>query len=718
MRDARYLVESGGRITALLGPTNTGKTHRAIQRMLAHRSGMIGLPLRLLAQEIYDRVCKAKGPDQVALVTGEQKLIPPAPRYWICTVEAMPVDRNVAFLAVDEIQLAGHPLRGHVFTDRLLNARGVLETMFLGSDTIRPLVEQLVPTATITRHERLSRLSFAGVHTVGTLPKRSAVVAFSQKRVYQLAERVRARHGGVAVVLGALSPSARNAQVELFQSGEVDHVVATDAIGMGLNMDLDHVSLAATRKWDGRTFRDLRLDELGQIVGRAGRFRRDGGFGWLDGVDELDSSAIRDLEAHRFQPLRRLFWRNSDLDWSSSSALLDSLDAPPHHGALVQAPEAEDHTTFRALAQAVPLSGEDDVRLAWSIAGIPDYRKTLTGSHVQLLERLLRLVRDRGEVPETLLAERLDRLDTTHGDIEELTTRLAWSRTWAYVVQRPSWVRNAPAWQRRLHELEDRLSDALHETLTQRFVETRRTVRPGAIRTEGGELRGLRWVARPGASPLPRGATRAALLETVRERIETLDGLTLGPDGAVMWADEQLARLTRGKTVHEPKLKLTVNPLMDAGLREALRQRVAGWLDERISKLLRPLRNLDRLEAPGRAVVYRLLGQLGQTDAHGAPRLSNKELRLLKRRDVRFGRRTIYVKRMLRDEAVALRASLWAVHAGVTRPAVPQGEEVSLDAPRAFYESVGYVVMDDKAVRVDIAETRAAERRRGRRRHR
>ena len=710
MREARHLVASGGRITALLGPTNTGKTHRAIERMASHTSGMIGLPLRLLAQEVYARLCALKGPDQVALVTGEQKIVPARPRYWVCTVEAMPVDRRVAFLAVDEIQLAGHPLRGHVYTDRLLNARGVLETMFLGSETIRPLLERLVPTATIVRQPRLSRLSYGGVHSIGTLPRRSAVVAFSAKRVYQLAERLRARHGGVAVVLGALSPGARNAQVELFQGGQVDHMVATDAIGMGLNMDLDHVALSATRKWDGRRFRDLHASELAQIAGRAGRYRRDGTFGTLD--EDLDPGLVRDLEAHRFQPLRRIFWRNSDLDWSSSRALLAALEVEPKRPGLVPISEAEDHASFRELAEAVPLAGEPEVRLAWEVAGIPDYRRTLTGSHVQLLERLLRLLLDRGEVPESLLAERLDHLSRTHGDIDELTTRLAWSRTWAYVVQKADWVRNAPSWQARVRELEEALSDALHDTLTQRFVETRTTVAPGASRTRGGELRGLRWVPVPGSPPLPRGAERVVLLQTVRSRIAEMDAFDLAADRTLRHDGEVLARLSRGPSLHAPKLTLATNPLLDAPIRQALRERLQGWLDARIQGLIGPLLGMD-LDGPGRAVVHQLLGNLGQMPAGDAPRLGKRDLKRLKGRGVRFGRSAIHLKSALPQ--VELRASLWAAYAGVDRPELPEGERVEATAPKAFYESIGYAVIDGQAVRVDALK---AAPRRPRRRQR
>lgn len=708
MRDRGSLLERGGRITAFLGPTNTGKTHRAIQRMLSHNSGMIGLPLRLLAQEVYARIVSTRGADQVALVTGEQKRIPASPKWWVCTVEAMPVDRPVAFLAVDEIQLAGDRNRGHVFTDRLLNARGVLETVFLGSESIQPLLEELVPTCRVERLQRLSKLRFTGRSALGALPRRSAVVAFSAREVYALAERIRARHGGVAVVLGALSPRARNGQVALFETGEVDHIVATDAIGMGLNLDIDHVALAGLRKFDGQSFRALRAAELAQIAGRAGRYRRDGTFGTLGSAEDLDGDTVHSIETHRFPPLTRLFWRSSDLDFSSPSALLEHLDVRAPCRRLVPVHNAEDRQSFAALASSVALPSEDEVRLAWEIARIPDYRKTLTGAHVRLLERLLRHLMERGEIPSELLAKRLAALDVPEGDIDALTTRLAWVRTWAYVSQRGDWLRDGVHWQERCADLEERLSDALHESLTQRFVETRPSLAAdGRVSGLSGELRGLRWIAASGSPPLPRGALRQAVLARVDELLDDLGELQVEDDLSITAHGSVVGRLARGRDVLHPELKLVSNPLLDAPRRALLRGTLERWLFALCDDLLSPLRGLDeRLEREGRAVVHMLRQGLGHASARDCPRVGRGDRRLLSRRDVRFGLEHVYVARRL--DAVELKSTLWAAWNQRPRPSLEDGDD-------AFLRAVGYRRIGSECLRVDVLETRAAATRRKRR---
>jgi ATP-dependent RNA helicase SUPV3L1/SUV3 len=464
-------------ITALLGPTNTGKTHRAVERMLEHATGMIGLPLRLLAREIYDRISARIGEGRVALVTGEEQRIPPRPAYWVATVEAMPVDRNVEFVAIDEVQLAAHEQRGHVFTSRILRARGTKETWLMGAGTMRPILRELVPTARQVEHPRLSRLTYAGSTPLARVPPRSAVVAFSMPHVYEMAERLRARKGGAAVVLGALSPRTRNAQVAMFQAGEVDWLVATDAIGMGLNLDVEHVAFAALRKFDGRDVRDVDEAELAQIAGRAGRWVQDGTFGAITPL-ALPDGVAHAIESHHFAPVRRVRWRSDDLSFDSLAALRDSLHAPSPRKVLAPVREAEDSAALDQLglrAEVVRAArGEDAVRLLWDVCTVPDFRKLLLEVHVDFLERLFLELARRGRLSDDWIAAPLRELESTDGDIDTLVARIASVRTWTYVANRSTWLDSPREWQEKTRALEDRLSDALHERLVMRFVDSKK----------------------------------------------------------------------------------------------------------------------------------------------------------------------------------------------------------------------------------------------------
>ncbi|HSV29311.1 MAG TPA: DEAD/DEAH box helicase, partial [Candidatus Omnitrophota bacterium] len=489
-----------GRVLAVLGPTNTGKTHFAIERMLGHASGMIGFPLRLLARENYDRIVRIKGAASVALITGEEKIIPKQPRYFVCTTESMPLDRRVAFLAVDEIQLCADPDRGHVFTDRLLHARGSEETVFLGAETIKPLLRRLVPGVEFATRPRLSQLTYAGARKLARLPPRTAVVAFSAAEVYAMAEFVRRQRGGAAVVLGALSPRTRNAQVELYQAGEVDYIVATDAIGMGLNMDVDHVSFAQLRKFDGRVPRELEPAEIAQIAGRAGRHMNDGTFGTTADVGGISDEVVEAVENHHFAPLKALSWRNSDLRFATVSALIGSLDRPPPGPGLIRAREADDQIALATLAhdpEILKLANHPErVRLLWDVCQIPDFRKVMAEAHTRLLSQVFRHLTGPGRrLPTDWLAGHVERLDRTDGDLDTIIGRIANIRTWTYVSHRADWVVDPAHWQGLTRAIEDKLSDALHERLTQRFIDRRTAVLVRRMRDDG-EL--LSAVARSG----------------------------------------------------------------------------------------------------------------------------------------------------------------------------------------------------------------------------
>jgi ATP-dependent RNA helicase SUPV3L1/SUV3 len=558
------------RLVAVLGPTNTGKTHLAVERMLGHRSGMIGLPLRLLAREIYDRIVKLKGQRAVALITGEEKIIPPHAAYFVCTVEAMPLNREVEFLAIDEIQLCADRERGHVFTHRLLHARGKAETMLLGAATMGPLIRRLLPGAEFMTRERFSSLTYDGSKKLSRLPRRSAVVAFSAESVYAIAELIRRQRGGAAVVMGSLSPRTRNAQVALYQSGEVDFLVATDAIGMGLNMDVDHVAFAGLRKFDGRKTRWLHPQEVGQIAGRAGRYRKDGTFGVTGDCPEMDDDLVQAVEAHQYQPVPAAEWRASKLDFTSLKGLLRSLSTPPPHEALALSQEALDETTLRQLAQDPDLDArcrnQAVLRRLWEVAQTPDFRKVSLDEHVRLCRTLFEdLTSPRERVHAQWIAGQFKALDRTDGDIDALAGRLASVRTLAYVANRPDWLHDPKHWQATTRGLEDRLSDTLHERLMQRFIDRRtsalmRTLRvrdepvlagvgaDGAVTVEGhfvGKLQGVGFEPAAGSSTLEekalRMAAQRAVAPEVAKRLGQLaadgdDAFGLLPDGSVCGA--------------------------------------------------------------------------------------------------------------------------------------------------------------------------------------
>ncbi len=748
------------RILALLGPTNTGKTHFAVERMLAHESGVMGFPLRLLAREIFDRIRAVKGPRQVALVTGEERVGPADAPYVVATVEAMPLWRRFAFLAVDEIQLCADWERGHVFTDRLLHARGSQETMFLGSDTIRPLLRRLVPEAVIETRPRLSTLTYTGAARLDRLPRKSAIVAFTARDVYLLAEVVRRRKGGAAVVLGALSPRTRNAQVAMYQAGEVDYLVATDAIGMGLNMDLAHVAFAALGKFDGRNPRRLTPAEMAQIAGRAGRHMADGTFGVTNGIHEPEPRVIEAVESHSFAPLRALRWRNAELDFGSLRALARSLDRPPPQPGLQRVRDALDHRSLVLLAARPEIRARADrperVRLLWEVCQIPDFRKLLTDAHLELLATVFaHLTGPAGLLPTDWVARMIARLERTDGDIDALVTRIAHIRTWTYLSHRSDWLRDPRHWQERARAVEDRLSDALHERLTQRFVDRRTTAllrqlrergevearigEDGSVLVDGhaaGRITGLRY--RPAAADadlerrvVARAARRAVQAE-LADRLRRIAGEPQ-PDfhieaRTILWHGEAVARLRAGSDILEPAVEMLHGPELAGRALAAARERIAGWVAERIEEALAPVLALrreaasDRLGGPGRGLAWQLAEGLGCLCAEAAADLLRAldagDRRRLSRLGVRFGRLRLYVAPALRPRSLGWRARLLGLWHERTIATPPPGRTVlrgTGDIPPAILTALGFVPFDGLALRVDVAERLAAAlRRRGR----
>jgi Superfamily II RNA helicase len=751
---------SRSRILAVLGPTNTGKTHLAMERMLGHSSGMIGFPLRLLARENYERAIKEKGANLVALITGEERILPAEARYFLCTVESMPLGRRVDFLAIDEIQMCADPDRGHIFTDRLLHARGERETMLMGADTIRPLLRRLVPAAEFDSRPRFSQLSYTGACKLSRLPPRSAVVAFSVADVYALAELVRRQRGGTAIVLGALSPRTRNAQVALYQAGEVDYLVATDAIGMGLNMHVDHVAFAATRKFDGRTPRPLTPAELAQIAGRAGRFTKNGSFGTTAEVGALDPELVQRIENHHFDPLESLFWRESDLTFTSLGALRGSLARLPRRPGLARAREADDERALAHLAQEADIetlaSGPETIRLLWEVCQIPDFGKVLSDGHARLQGQIFRFLAGeagrRARLPADWVAKQVDRINRTDGDIEALMQRIAGIRTWTYVAHRPDWLDDAAGWQERTRSIEDKLSDALHERLIQRFVDRRTAslvVRirerrdlitainaAGEVVVEGhvvGTMQGFRFVGdlAPGgvgaaaeeAKRAVNAATERALRGDMSSRLTRFESdadeaFTLADDAHILWNGAPVAALQAGAAMLSPRIEPLASDLLPPQGRERVRRRLGRWLDAHLHRRL-PSLFLARdaiLSGAARGLVYQLAEALGtlprrQADAQLAA-LDDRDRQTLRGLGLRLGRESVWFSDLLKPPAVRIRAILWAVHSGTRPITVPPPGLVSLavsaDANIGSYEACGYRVIGPRAIRVDMLERLAA----------
>ncbi|QGZ93233.1 helicase-related protein [Terricaulis silvestris] len=737
-------------IKAVLGPTNTGKTHLAIERMLGHASGMIGLPLRLLAREVYDRVVKAKGETVAALITGEEKIVPETAKYFVCTVEAMPQDRAVEFVAIDEIQVARDLDRGHVFTDRILNARGFGETMLLGADTMRPMVRKLLPDAEITRRERMSTLKYVGARKITKLPKRSAVVVFSAEEVYAIAELLRRHRGGAAVVMGALSPRTRNAQVALYQSGEVDFLVATDAIGMGLNMDVDHVAFASRRKFDGHSWRDLRPDEIAQIAGRAGRFTRDGDFGETGECEPFDEEIVERVENHEFETIEAVQWRSDTLNFSTVPALIASLETPPSQPGLLRVRGADDEMVLRRLADDLDMMdhvrGPDDVRRLWEACQLPDFRKLSKDEHTQLAARIAGyIVVKKGRVPSTWIAAELDKLDRAEGDLDALQARLAQVRTWTYAASRSDWLEDADEWRMRTRAVEDKLSDALHEALTQRFIDRRTSAllkglkredallagvsEEGEVTVEGhfvGQLEGLEFRPDPRANGLEGRALRNAALRALRPEVSrrlariaaAADAdISLGRDGRVCVDGAAVARLAPGQPVLKPRLVMIGADTAGGVERNAAHERLELWLAQTVAADLRPLVALEtawregRLPANARGLAFRLIENAGALDRVTEDIEIDAEAEaVLKRYGVRVGRHSVFMPQLVRPRAAATLAVLWHfAHPGKTQSvflARPGALSVPLERPRSWGEcaAAGFRACGHVAVRLDLVE--------------
>lgn len=739
-------------VTAVLGPTNTGKTHYAIERMLGHRTGVIGLPLRLLAREVYDRIVKSRGPSVVALVTGEERIVPDRAQYWVCTVEAMPLDLGADFMAVDEIQLCADPERGHVFTDRLLRARGQHETLFLGAETMRPAIAGLIKGVQFLKRERFSELTYTGTKKISRMPERSAIVGFSVDNVYAIAELIRRTKGGCAVVMGALSPRTRNAQVALYQNGDVDYLVATDAIGMGLNLDIKHIAFAATSKFDGRRMRALYPQELAQIAGRAGRFQENGTFGVTGEVRPMEEEIVAAIQEHRFEPVRKLEWRNHDLDFGSVERLIRSLEAPTQNKWLARARDADDVLALKYLVEMPELRSKlispQRIQLLWDVCRIPDFRNSAGTEHVTLLARIYDFLTGRGlaqtRIPSDWLKKAIERIDKPGGDIDTISKRLAYIRTWTYVAQRKGWVENESHWRDETRAVEDRLSDALHAALTQRFVDRRTSVLlrrlkqketlvaevndKGEVTVAGefvGRLEGFRFAQDATASTDEAATLRQAAFAALKPEFHLrADRFYNAPDteldfteqGGLMWGTQAMGKLVKGGEPSRPSVTAFVDEEAGPDVADKVRRRLQHFIDRKVAANFEPLLAMGRdetLTGLARGFAFRLVEGLGviprDSIATEVKDLDQEARGALRKHGVRFGQFTVFLPALLKPAPTRLRLVLWSLWNGLDEfPESPPPGLVTIPnlpaVPKMHYTLAGYHPAGARAIRIDMLE--------------
>lgn len=743
-------------IIAALGPTNTGKTYYAIERLAAHKSGMIGLPLRLLTREVFDKMVSKVGPSRVAMITGEERIIPDNPKYWVCTVESMPINIPVEFLAVDEIQLIDDPERGHIFTDRILNARGMSETLFMGSSISKKVIKKLISDVKFHDRERFSKLTYTGYKKISHLPKRSAVVAFSIQSVYAIAEIIKRQKGGVAVVMGSLSPQARNAQVKMYQNGDVDYIVATDAIGMGLNLDLNHIAFAETEKYDGENFRKLYPHELAQIAGRAGRYQRNGTFGVTGQASEIDHEVIARIEDHRFIPLNSAKWRNKDLNFSSVNKLIESLKAIPNKVELGISRQADDLRALIRLSQDKEIleraNNKKDIQILWEASQIPDFRNISEGEHSKIVSLIFNELCSSKKLSDEWLNSHIKPFNKFYGDINSLMMRLSGIRTWTYVSQKEKWLENPTLWQKKTREIEDKLSDALHNALTERFVEKSSSKlrikykdkkdilsginNTGEITVEGeyfGKIQGLKLIIEKTYSEQYLKQIRPAISQSVelemrKTSIKILsskfDDFILNPDLHIYFNNQKIAGLKPGNDPLNPKINIICDEYLDLNIKRNLEIKLTEWIDDYIKLNLKEillLKNTDNMSSGAKGIAFRLVEELGlirrnkiENEIKILDQQSRQELRKM---GVKFGKFSIFFPATVKPKATELLISLWINYArknynqkdikfirdNLPRPGITSCK-LNQNISHEIYKLLGYLVIGKMIIRADIIE--------------
>jgi len=737
------------KITAVLGPTNTGKTFLAIETMLSFDSGMMGFPLRLLAREVYDKIVKKIDPNKVALITGEEKIIPANAKYYLCTVESMPIDKKVEFVAVDEIQMCADGERGHIFTDRLLNLRGEKLTMLMGSDTIKNIILKLNEDTEFINKERFSKLSYLGHKKISRIDRKSAVIAFSAEEVYAIAELIRRQKGGAAIVMGSLSPKTRNAQVNLYQSGDVDFLVATDAIGMGLNMDLDNVYFSNFKKFDGKKLRRLSLSEIGQIAGRAGRYLNNGNFGITGECREISSEEVELLENHRFEEIRTLFWRNSDLHFNNSSDLIKSLDERPKEDWLRRINECEDEKVLKYFLKdpvKYNISNNNNVlSLLWECCQIPDFVKKTYGNHLEVISKVFSFLNGQSKkVTNSFMKKQLSMLDKLEGNVDSLSNRIANVRTWSYVSNKTNWVENQDYWIERTKLLEDKLSDRLHEELTKSFIDKRASVLARGLKQDIafhtkivenekviiddqfiGKLKGLKLELDLKIGTLDtdikslKKAARQSIGPEFNKRIKQIIEtglLEIKNDFKIYWNNFQIARLQPGKDYLEPEISLIVDDIIESDKQRKLKNYIEKWLKEKINftlKSLIDLRSLKEKNSSIRALAYQLYENNGVLKREKVSdylnKLGQEDRKILRNLGVKFGRYHVFLFKLLKPESVLLRILLWKnynqKHFNLNPPKFGLNfTEDTYTKNKNFMLLCGFESFDKYFVRIDILE--------------
>ena len=690
---------TNNKITAVLGPTNTGKTYLAIETMLSFESGMIGFPLRLLAREVYDKIIKKIDLTKVALITGEEKIIPSNAKYYLCTVESMPIDKNLEFVAIDEIQMCSDFERGHIFTDRLLNLRGEKLTMLLGSSTMKKIISNLNADIEFINKKRLSKLTYVGHKKISRIDRKSAIIAFSTEEVYAIAELIRRQKGGAAIVMGSLSPKTRNAQVALYQSGDVDFLVATDAIGMGINMDLDHVFFSNLKKFDGKKLRRLNSSEIGQIAGRAGRYLNDGSFGITGDCSEINSEEVESLETHKFEEIRTIFWRNPNLNFNNANSLLISLDEKPNEEWLRRIHECEDEKVLKHFLKDLDKykikNNSKELVLLWECCQIPDFVKKTYGHHLEVVSKVFEfLTSSKGQITNRYMKEQLSYLDKLDGNVDSISNRIANVRTWSYVSNKVNWVENQDYWVERTKSLEDKLSDRLHEELTKSFIDKRASILARGLKQDAlfntkiidnrkvviddqfiGELKGLKLDLDLKVGALDtdikslKKAARQSISPELQNRIKKIinnDLIELKEDFKIYWGEFPIAKLLPGKDYLKPEFNLIIDDMIDTSEQKKLQVFLEKWINKKINLILKSLidlKNYKDNKSNIRALAYQLYennGVIKREDVIDyAKALDQKERKILRDIGVKFGRYHIYLHKLLKPEAVSLRLILW-----------------------------------------------------------
>jgi len=740
---------NNNKITAVLGPTNTGKTHLAIETMLSFDTGMIGFPLRLLAREVYDKVINKVGQNKVALITGEEKIIPPDAKYFLCTVESMPIDKSLEFVGVDEIQMCADHERGHIFTDRLLNMRGSKLTMLMGSSTIKNIISKLNGDIEFINRKRLSKLTYNGHKKISRISRKTAIIAFSAEEVYAIAELIRRQKGGAAIVMGSLSPKTRNAQVELYQSGDVDFLVATDAIGMGINMDLDSIYFSNLKKFDGKKLRKLNLSEIGQIAGRAGRYLNDGNFGITGDCKEINSEEVDLLENHKFEEIKTLFWRNSNLNFDNSYSLIKSLEEKPQKEWLRKIYECEDEKALKYFLRDKNLTNinfnNETLNLLWECCQIPDFVKKTYGNHYEVIENVFKFLSSKkGKITNEFMRLQLMKLDKLDGNVDSLSNRIANVRTWSYVSNKNNWIENQDYWIEKTKLLEDRLSDRLHEELTKTFIDKRASILARGLKQDMefkteilenndvkiddqfiGKINGLKLELdlKKGALETDIKSLKKAARQTIGPELERriqiiIDTglIKLNDDFKIYWNNFAIAKLTPGNDYLSPNFELIVDDTLEHEQKKKLSSYIQKWLKVKIDTVLQSLVDLKNLKdnhSAIKALAYQLYENNGVLKRDNVSdylkNLGQNERKTLRDLGVKFGRYHVFLHKLIKPEPVTIRTLLWKnYHQKYFKLNPPTFGlnfiEDNNDQNKNFMLLCGFEKFDNFYVRIDILE--------------